>query len=213
MLGVIRVFTTADDAIVAAHGQLIASLFGLETRSYCIPDQPLGIYDAASHQQAVPKIVAAAKKAAEDGAKAVFISCAADPGVQECRQVLSIPVIGAGSAAAGIGLAMGPRVGVLNLTGSTPPAIAGLLGKHLAAEAAPQGVRNTTDLLNQAGMSAAIEAANILARSADVIVLACTGYSTIGLAKVLRSIVGVPIVDAVEAGGTVAFYCLARRMA
>ena len=205
MLGIIRVFT-ADEEIAGKHGRIITNCFGLRTATFTIDDQPLGIYDDATHKQAIPKIVAAAKKAEAAGVKALLISCAADPGVEECRQALSIPVIGAGSAASGIGLALGRRVGVLNLTGPTPPAITKLLGDRLVAAASPPGVGNTTHLLNPSGMNLAIETAQMLAQQADVIVFACTGYSTIGLAKILRNKIPLHVVDAVEAGGAVSLY-------
>lgn len=211
MLGIIRVFTTPDKEAAAAHERLIAARFGLAVTTLMIDDQPLGIYDDITHEQAVPKIVAAAKNAAAGGVTAVLISCAADPGIEECRQAVSIPVIGAGAAAAGIALALGSRVGVLNLTAATPPAIADVLGVKLVDERQPQGVCNTTDLLTPAGLNAAIDAAKALARQADVIVLACTGYSTIGLAGKLRTITAVPVVDAVEAGGAIACYYMRRR--
>lgn len=211
MLGVIRVFT-ADDEIAAEHGRIITNRFGLQTITFTIDDQPLGIYDDATHKQAVPKIIAAAKKAEAAGVRALLVSCAADPGVEECRQALSVPVIGAGSAAAGIGLALGRRVGVLNLTGPTPPAMAKLLGGRLAVEASPPGVGNTTHLLTPSGMNSAIKTAQRMAMQADVIVLACTGYSTIGLAAILRNNVPIPVVDAVEAGGAVALYHVGGTM-
>lgn len=203
MLAVIRVFSTQDREVLAAHGRLLQECFGLETVTYCIPDQPCGIHDDTSEAQAVPKIVAIAKQAQTEGAKAIFISCAADPAVAECRQQVSIPVIGAGSAAAAAALAVGRRIGVLNLNGPTPPRVAAVLGDRLAAAAAPEQVANTTDLLTPAGRKAALAAAQGLAEKSDVIVFACTGFTTIGLAPLLRSSIRVPIIDAVVAGGAI----------
>ena len=147
--------------------------------------------------------------AAADGAQAIFISCAADPAVEECRRVLSVPVIGAGSAAASVALALGKRIGVLNLNAPTLPVMADILRERLTAESWPQGVNNTADLLTLAGHQAAITAAQELAGKCDVIVFGCTGYSTVKLAKTLRADVRVPVVDAVEAGGAVALQLLA----
>lgn len=204
MLAVIRVFSTTDPELLSAHSRLIQSRFGLETVTYCIPDQPFGIHDDASEAQAVPKIVTLARQAEAEGAKAIFVSCAADPGVAECRENVSIPVLGAGSSAAAISLAVGRRVGVLNLNGPTPPRMERLLGDRLTACVSPENVANTTDLLTPAGRQAALAAAKKLTAQADVIVFACTGFTTIGLAPALRSSIHVPIIDAVEAGGTVA---------
>jgi len=105
-------------------------------------------------------------------------------------------------------LALGKRVGVLNLNAPTLPVMSRILGCHLAAENWPQGVHNTTDLLNPTGHQAAITAAQDLAAKCDVIVFGCTGYSTVKLAKTVRTAVKIPIVDAVEAGGAMALYAL-----
>jgi allantoin racemase len=169
----------------------------------------LGIYDDASERQAAPKIVAVARQAVTDGAKAIFISCAADPAIDAVRDAVSVPVLGAGSAAAGIGLALGARVGVLNLSGNTPVRMAQLLGGRLAIELSPKGVENTTDLLTDKGRQAAVQAAQQIAQVADVMILACTGYTTIGLAAELQRKVDLPIIDAVRAGGAVAKHLLA----
>jgi Asp/Glu/hydantoin racemase len=208
LLAVIRVFTAADPEVLAAHSRIIGSRFGLDTRTYCIPDQPLGIYDDASERLAVPKIVAAARQAAADGARAILVSCAADPAVDECRRQLTVPVIGAGTASAGISLALGRKIGVLTLNGPVPQPMAQALGPHLAAAMSPTGVATTADLLAPAGRDAAVAAARALAGLTDVVAFACTGYTTIGLAALLRGALPVPVVDAVEAGGLAAFHLL-----
>lgn len=209
MLAVVRVFTTEDPVVLSAHGEVIREKYRIPTQTWCIPDQPRGIYDSASEEAAAPKIVTVAKQAAEAGAQAVFISCAADPAVTECRKALDIPVIGAGSAAAAMGLALGKRVGVLNLNAPTLPVMADILGSRLIMERWPHGVNDTTGLLTPSGRQAAVAAAQELAAVCDVIVFGCTGYSTIHLADLLRTYVSIPVVDAVEAGGAVAQFILA----
>ena len=100
-IALIRVFSTTDPLVKEAHGNIIAKRYGLSVQTYLIPDQPFGVHDDESEAVAVPKIVAVAKQAEQAGAKLVLISCAIDPAVAQCRQELTIPVIGAGSAAAG----------------------------------------------------------------------------------------------------------------
>ncbi|WP_221411605.1 aspartate/glutamate racemase family protein [Arthrobacter crusticola] len=62
---------------------------------------------------------------------ALIIGCAADPGLEETRAAVGIPVIGAGSVAAAAALAYRGRVGVLGFHAdrsridATPPARAG----------------------------------------------------------------------------------------
>lgn len=204
MLAVIRVFTTKDTAVLASHGKIIEHLYGISVRTYCIPDQPCGIHDAATEKTAIPKIVAAARQAEADGAEAVFISCAADPGVEKARETVKIPVLGAGTCAAAAAMTLGKKIGVLNLTGNTPASPAALLGNRLEMELAPEGVDNTTDLLTTAGEKAAARALRKLEERCDVVMLACTGFATIRFAEKMRQEAGIPIVDAVEAGGAMA---------
>ncbi len=210
MLAVIRVLTIEQDSVLEQHGQLISKKFGISTKSYCIPTQPKGIYDDVTKLKAVPKILETIRQAEYSGAKAVFISCAADPALQEAREQFSLPIIGAGSALATMGLALGERMGDLNLVGSTPPRIVSLLGCRLVAEASPQGVSNTTDMLVHKG-AALVAAKSLLKKGADVILLACTGYSSIGMAQFITDELDCRVIDAVEAGGAVARYVLKNQ--
>lgn len=207
MIGLIRVLTTEDPSIRDAHGKQITARYGLTVKSVCIPDQPRGIYDEQSERVATPKVLELAARLEAGGAEAIIISCAADPALQEARRLLKIPVIGAGSAAAGVALTLGERVGVLNLVESTPDAVRSVLGGHLVGEARPAGVRDTTDLLAPSSQEAAAEAARRLVKEkgADVIVLACTGYATVRMADRLRPLLGIPVVDPVDAAGAVAW--------
>lgn len=207
MLAVIRVLTTEDEELLQQHGRIIAETFGLATKSYCIPDQYQGVYDDATREQAIPKIVQLAQQAGREGAKAVLISCAADPGLAEARAACKLPVIGAGSALAAVGMALSGQIGILNLTGPTPAGIAAMLGSRLVAEASPRGVRNTTEL--SANKAAALTAAQtLLNQNAQVILLACTGYATIGMTDAITQSLGCQVVDAVQAGGLMAQYIL-----
>ncbi len=204
MLGIIRVLTTDDPMVFESHGKIIERLYRIPVKSYCIPDQPYGIHDDATEEAAIPKIVALAKQIEAEGAQAILISCAADPAVEQARSAVSIPVLGAGTCAAAAALALGRRVGVLNLTGHTPASPAAVLGERQVRDIAPAGVDNTTELMTAAVEAAAVKALQELAAECDVIMLACTGFSTIRFAEKMRSHVRIPLVDAVEAGGAMA---------
>ncbi len=119
-VGVIRVLTTDDPQLLAAHGRILERDFGLATLNRCIPDQPQGIYDDESERIAVPKILRLGRELAKEGVDAIVISCAADPGVTDLRRELSIPVIGAGSSVSAVALGLAERIGILNLTEGAP---------------------------------------------------------------------------------------------
>ncbi|ESU33291.1 hypothetical protein G3A_07165 [Bacillus sp. 17376] len=213
MIGVIRVFTTDDQEVLQQHGKVITNCYGLPTVNRCIPDQPLGIFNDETEEKAVPKIVKLGKTLEKEGSKVLVISCAADPAIEELRKEVSIPVIGAGSAAALTALALGQPVGVLGITDTPPAVIRNLLGDLLVGYASPEGVGNTTDLMTPSGRENGLKAVqSLLNQGAKVIVFACTGFSTIGLADVLRQEVDVPIIDAVEAEGLFASLLLRQSL-
>jgi allantoin racemase len=202
MIGIIRVFTTDQEEVLQQHGKVIAQSFGVPTVTKCIPDQPLGIFNDETEAIAVPKIVELGKQMEKEGCSVLVISCAADPAISELRKEVSIPVIGAGSAAALTALAIGEPVGVLGITETPPAVIEQLLGNFLVGNKKPEGVSNTIDLMTPAGRQNALDAAKkLLDQGAKVLVFACTGFSTIGLADLLREEIKVPIIDAVEAEG------------
>jgi allantoin racemase len=200
-VGVIRVLTTDDRELLNAHGRALEAEFGFETISCCIPNQPTGVHNAETFALAVPKVAALAAGLAPL-VDAIIVSCAADPGLAEARAASSVPVVGAGSEAAERALSLGQSVGVLDLTVETPVSITALLGDRRVASLVPDGVTETRDLLTDAGRNAAIAGAHELVnRGADVLLLACTGMTSIALAATLASELDVPVVDAVLAAG------------
>lgn len=208
-VGVIRVLTTKDPEFLAAHGRIIEKRFGLATISRCIPDQWTGIYNDETEEIAVPKIIRLGKELANEGVDAIVVSCAADPAVSELRGELKIPVIGAGSAASAVALSLADRVGVLNLTETAPGPVRRILGDRFVGEDAPEGVQNSPQLLTDWGQRAALDAARRLAEAgAGALVLACTGYGTIGMADTLWKEFGILAVDPVIAAGLMTSYAL-----
>jgi allantoin racemase len=202
MIGVIRVFTTTKEEILQQHGKVISERYDVPTTSYCIPDQPLGIFNDETEEIAVPKIVELGEKLEQEGSEVLVISCAADPGIEKLREKVSIPVIGAGSAAALTALGIGQPVGVIGITETAPLVIKNLLGDLMVGYKQPEGVTNTTNLLTEDGRDRGLNAVReLLNQGAKVILFACTGFSTIGLADVLRNEFNVPVIDAVEAEG------------
>jgi len=211
-VGLIRVLTIQDEELLNRHGKIIEKAFPeLKVISKCIENQPKGIYDEKTEEEAKPKILRLVKEFENEGVDAIIISCAADPAVDEAKNIVSIPVIGAGSAVSALALAYGRKIGVLNLTEETPKVIKDVLGNNLIAEAHPTGVTNTLDLMTEWGREEAIRAAKRLKeKGAEVIVLGCTGMSTIMIAPILENEVGIPVIDPVIAAGAVALHSLKR---
>jgi len=207
-IGIIRVVTFDDETILNAHGHVIERAFPyFNTLSRCIPDQRKGIYNQATLRVATPKVVRLGLQLQSEGVEALIVSCAEDPGVEKLRRCVEIPVIGAGSAAAGLALTLGSRVGALNLTTRTPNAIMKVLGKHFTAEAKPRNITTTLDLLKDKMKSEVLRAAAQLRNTGvDVVVLGCTGYTTMGVASEIQTELKVPVIDPILAAGLAAFY-------
>lgn len=212
-IGLIRVLTTNDPEVLGLHGNIIMNLFPeLEVITHCIPGQPQGVFDQITEKQAWPKVVALAQEMATDGLKAIIVSCAADPGVRQAREVLDIPVIGAGSVAAHVALSLDTSIATLGITDNVPEAMADVLGPALVASAKPVGVETTIDLMAPNGKKATLEQAKKLKeKGAKVLVLACTGMSTIGVAQDIREELNIRVVDPVVASGFLAWY-LAKEL-
>ncbi|MBC7094442.1 aspartate/glutamate racemase family protein [Thermococcus sp.] len=211
-IGLIRVLTIQDEELLNRHGKIIEKTFPeLKVISKCIENQPKGIYDEKTEEEAKPKILRLVKEFENEGVDAIIISCAADPAVEEARKLVSIPDIGAGSAVSALALAYGRKIGVLNLTEETPRVIKEVLDTSLVAEDHPNGVTNTLDLMTDWGREEAIRAAKRLKeKSAGVIVLGCTGMSTIMIAPILEKEVGIPVIDPVIATGVVTLHSLRK---
>lgn len=210
-IGLVRVVTMEDEQLRSLHGRLMEKYYPvLSVESKCIEDQPEGIHDDETEALAVPKIIKLVKE--WEGLDAVVISCAGDPAVEELRKVLSIPVIGAGEATAFLTTKYGKKVGVLGITEDVPKAYARTFGSNIVGTCRPEGINSTLDLMTDEGRQKVIKKAVELKNSgAEVIALACTGMSTIGIAGELERISGIPVIDPVMAEGLVAYFECLRR--
>jgi len=202
-IGLIRVLTTDDKDLLNIHGKILQGNFPFEVESRCIPDQSTGVYSEETHLKAVPKVLGLAIEMEKEGKEGIIISCAADPGIEEAKQVLGIPVVGAGTAVASIALGFSQKVGVLNLTESTPEAMKQVLSKYLIAEETVS-TKNTLTLMTNEGMESIIKSSLKLKKSGvEVIALACTGMSTMNAASKIKDRIDVYVADPVIAEGMI----------
>ena len=81
-LAVIRVFSSTDQKVLEKHAKIIEKLYGIPTRTYCIPNQPEGIANEEIAKDCVDRIVEQCLRAEKDGADAVLVSCAIDPALK-----------------------------------------------------------------------------------------------------------------------------------
>lgn len=211
-VGVIRVITLPDQAQAEIHGRLMEQYVpALKTFTVCIPDQPEGIHSLELKAQAVPKIIKAAR--AFEDADAVVVSCADDPAVEELREELDIPVIGAGSSVAAMAGRYGAHPGILGITDYAPEPYARIFGDRLINLGTPEGVNGTLDLMTDKGRESVIrKALELRAAGASSIALSCTGMSTIGISDLLMRTCGIPVIDPVLAESVCTYFeCLRTK--
>ncbi|MDY3868133.1 MAG: aspartate/glutamate racemase family protein [Pyramidobacter sp.] len=202
-VGLIRVLTTEDDDFLQAHGRIIESEFpSLSVTSRCIPEQYEGVHDDETERIAIGKVAAEGRRFAQEGFDAVYISCAGDPGVRPLQEELSIPVIGAGIAAAHCALVWNLPVGVLGITDDTPREMKQILGTRIVGSLRPEAIHTTLDLLRPEAADWLTESARQLQKAgAKILVLACTGLATINAAPMLSQRTGIPVIDPLRAAG------------
>lgn len=212
LIGIIRVITLSSEQC-NCHGRLLESMFPMfSTISRCIPDQPEGVHDEETETIAIPKIRILAKEFECLGVDGIVISCCGDPGIQELRKELDIPVVGAGESTALLSRRYGEKIFSLGITENVPENYKKILGEKFIDNSVPEGIKSTLDLQSDQGWKAICrEAEKFRIKGADAIALACTGMSTIGIAPKLEKITGIPVLDPVMCEGIIMYMELLRR--
>lgn len=210
-LGVIRVLTMSDEGMLRSHGRMLQQHIDtpdLEVISRCIGGHPEGVSTDADVLTATPRIVSLGREMVRrDRVDALLVSCVADPGVADLRRAVTVPVVGAGSASASVAKALGRPVGALSITDEVLPAVADVLGEQLVAWYKPEAVRTTVDLQSKSDQAALVTAGRrLIEAGAGVVLLACTGFSTLRVASALEEALAVPVIDPVLAAGMVTYY-------
>ena len=150
---------------------------------------------------AIPKIVETAKEMVrQHPLRAMTISCAADPALEETRKAIDIPVLSAGVCGANAASMVGSKVGVVGIRDIAPPNVVKELGDKFHSHSFAPNIRKTTDLFSDRAKEDLYHVTkDVIQSGADVILFACTGFSTIYLKEYLSQRISVPIIDLVEA--------------
>lgn len=201
-VALIRVVTSEDQSFLDIHQNLItAAQPELEIATYCLPDQYNGIHNEETLAQAVPKLVTLGLEL-QKNYDILLVSCASDPAVKQLRQLLSIPVVGAGQACSEQALTISPSVGAIGIEPRAPAVFYEILHDKLRTYRQPIGVNTTHDIHTEQGKAAIIDAVLACERDgAKVIALACTGMATTDVAALVAPYTAIPIVNPVLAAG------------
>ncbi|WP_311945992.1 aspartate/glutamate racemase family protein [Halomonas piscis] len=209
-VGIMRVVTSEDHAFLKHHQRMIQAehpALTFETR--CLPDQPNGIHDAATLSHAQSQIETLASDWGHQ-LNGLIVSCAADPGLKKLKEILSVPVVGAGEACCEIALTHGSRIGVIGIGADAPPVFHAWLDDRLICYRQPNGVTCTHDIHTEEGKIAIIAAIQELkAENVDAVALACTGMATTDVAALVALYTNMPVINPVLATGEIMARCLA----
>lgn len=203
------------DGFILGPSAMEANLYGAPVREMdeSMMDMIADAYaNAAFMATGVPKVVAMAKEMWQEGFDAIIVSCAGDPGVAQARQVVPIPVIGAGESTAALCMFYGSHPAVLGITENIPAGYQRVFGDLIVDNARGNGVESVLDLMMPQGYSATVEQAQRQKKiGADVIALSCTGMSSIQIAPALERETGLPVLDPVMCEGLMTLFELIRK--
>ncbi|MGV9169831.1 MAG: aspartate/glutamate racemase family protein [Promethearchaeia archaeon] len=209
-IGVIRVITTDDWDFLETHGKMISAYIGdqnLDVITDRIEGFPEGIPNEKEEERAVPFVIDTAERMLEaNDLDAIFVSCAADPGVSELQYRLEIPIVGAGATSAYVAKSFGHRIGVLGIDEEAPRVIFDVLGESLVRYHRPDAVTTTLDIADSVDDYVSLARTLVDEDEAGVILLACTGLSTAGMAPKIRNTALIPVIDPVISSGLIAYY-------
>jgi allantoin racemase len=160
-------------------------------------------YDSA---MAVPLLLEAVMKAEADGYDAVVISCFGDPGLDACREIVSIPIVSSGQASMHVAAQLGSRFSIISPkegAGSRVlenPRKYGFILNYASTRGAGLSVldlardrQRTLDRLAEVGARAVAE------DGADTLILGCMSMAFHDISGELQDRIGVPVVNPVPA--------------
>src|SRR5699024_3399834 len=97
---------------------------------------------------------------------------------------------------------VGKHVGVIGITEEAPTRMKEELEQRFHSYSLAPNLRQTTDLFSEHAKEELLKVVeSSIQCGADVILFACTGFSTIGLKDYLVQHIDVPVIDLVEAQG------------
>lgn len=167
---------------------------------------PPAIENRVDAAMAVPALLEAVVAAQDAGYDAVIISCFSDPGLDACRELVSIPVTASGQASMHVAAQLGARFSIIapnkggGSRGRENPGKYGMTDRHASTRGAGLSVMDlardrgrTLDRLTEVGRGAVEE------DGADTLVLGCMSMAFHGIETELSERIGVPVVNPVPA--------------
>jgi len=170
---------------------------------------PASIESEFDEALAAPDTIRITIEAEDAGANAVIIDCMGDPGINACREAVSIPVLGAGQTAMHLANMLGHRFSFVTVLDRIKPMIDKIIGsyglsqKYASFQSVDIPVLELLDDMSTLNGALAEKAiASIEQDGADTIILGCTGF--LGCADAIRATLleagyDVPVIDPIPA--------------
>jgi allantoin racemase len=179
-----------------ARPDTIVEIQGLRARNPTLPEST-EYYNR--RMLYVPKIVEAVREAEHEGYDAVLLDCFLNPGLEEAREAVKIPVVGAGQASMLLASTLGHSFAVVStISNGIVPAkdlakLYGVYDKVVSWRSAEISVQEMHKISEDEIIEAIFkEAKEAVERDgAEVVVLGCSGIPSIDLQEKL----GVPVID------------------
>lgn len=196
--------TTASmtDKIAATARQVAAP--GTEIIAVNPADGPVSIEGHYDEAFCVPELIAEARRGVAEGADALIVACFDDPGLDACREILPVPVLGICQAAMQTAAMLAHGFSVVTTLGRSVPTIERLaliygMERHCrrvrAAEVPVLALEEEPEAA-AAKVAAEVRAA-LREDGSDAVLLGCAGMTD--LAAALTAETGAPVIDGVAA--------------
>ncbi len=155
----------------------------------------------------VPNLIKNAVKAEKEDVDGIMVDCMADPGVQEMRESVSIPVLGPGQTSMHVAALLGRRFSLLVTSEFSARYFreqahrAGLSSRLASCQVVGIPVMEiSTDLARTAALLAEAARKAIVEAHADTLVICCTGFAFLAedlQEKLAAMKLSVPVIDPV----------------
>jgi len=174
---------------------------GVEVAIDDLKEGPRSIESFHDEYLAIPGVMERVVQAQKEGFDAAIVGCFGDPGLNGCRELVRMPVVGPGASSLLFAVMLGYRFGVIAVMDSTIPMI-----HHLAYAA---GVRDKLGPVlspnipvlelardRKATIGKMIEVSHkLIDRGADTLVLGCMSMAFMMVAEELTEKLGIPVVN------------------
>jgi allantoin racemase len=179
---------------------------GVDVDVQSLADGPASIESEYEAALVVPELTERVRRAQADGFHAVIVGCFSDPGLDALRELVTIPVIGPGSAAVHLAAQLGTRFAILSpLDGRRGAVQTRMRALGLDAKLASVRAVGMTVLDVARQREAVLDRLADVGRAAlrddhaDVLVLGCMSMGFLGITEDLGKRLGVPVVNPVTA--------------